>query len=139
MHPMRILLVLLVTAVFAGPADANDKDLAFRKGLSAFNEGHYARALTQWEPLAAAGDARAQESVGFMYYSGCGVPNGQQATPASLTTLCKTVQIPAGGTYTFDEFDFNGAISGMDVTIVFTHNQVGGGPTHTSTLNFTVP
>jgi general secretion pathway protein G len=72
-------------------------------------------------------------------WSGCGVPNGQQATPASLTTLCKTVQIPAGGTYTFDEFDFNGAISGMDVTIVFTHNQVGGGPTHTSTLNFTVP
>jgi len=69
----------------------------------------------------------------------CGTPNGDQSTPASLTTLCKTVQIPAGGTYTFDEFDFNGAISGMDVTIVFTHTQVGGGPTHTSTLNFTVP
>jgi len=70
---------------------------------------------------------------------GCGTPGGQQSSPTSLTGLCKTIQIPAGGTYTFDEFDFNGAISGMDVTIVFTHTQVGGGPVHTSTLNFTVP
>jgi general secretion pathway protein G len=70
----------------------------------------------------------------------CGIPTGgNQSTPASLTTLCKTVQIAAGATYTFDEFDFDGAIGGMDVTIVFTHNQVGGGPVHTSTINFTVP
>ncbi len=82
MHPMRFLLVLLVTAVFAGPAYANDKDLAFRSGLSAFNEGHYARALTTWEPLAAAGDARAQESVGYMYYSGRGVPRDSRRAAA---------------------------------------------------------
>jgi general secretion pathway protein G len=69
----------------------------------------------------------------------CGTPNGDQSSPASLTALCKTVQVGAGGTYTFDEFDFDGAISGMDVTIVLTHQQVGGGPVHTSTVNVTVP
>jgi general secretion pathway protein G len=69
----------------------------------------------------------------------CGTPNGDQSSPASLTVLCKTVQVGAGANYTFDEFDFDGGISGMDVTIVFTHQQVGGGPVHTSTVNVTVP
>lgn len=70
---MRIVLILLVMIVFAGPARANSDDTAFRSGLSAFNSGHYARALMEWEPLAAAGDARAQESLGYMYYGGRGV------------------------------------------------------------------
>jgi prepilin-type N-terminal cleavage/methylation domain-containing protein len=69
----------------------------------------------------------------------CGIPGGQQNSPTTLTSLCKTVQIPAGSTYTFDEFDFDGAISGMTVTAVFTHQQVGGGPVHTSTITLNVP
>lgn len=69
----------------------------------------------------------------------CGTPNGNQSTPASLTGLCKSVQIPAGATYVFDEFDFDGWIGGMDVTITLTHQQVGGGPVHTSTIAVTVP
>jgi general secretion pathway protein G len=69
----------------------------------------------------------------------CGTPGGQQNSPTTLTSLCKTVQIPAGSTYTFDEFDFDGAISGMTVTAVFTHQQVGGGPVHTSTITLNVP
>lgn len=71
---MRIALVLIVAAFFAAPARASDADSAFRSGLSAFNSGRYARALAAWGPLADAGDARAQESLGFMYYSGRGVP-----------------------------------------------------------------
>jgi len=69
----------------------------------------------------------------------CGTPNGDQSTPATLTGLCKSVQIPAGGTYTFDEFDFDGFIGGMTVTAVFTHTAVGGGPVHTSTIVLNVP
>jgi len=49
-------------------------DTAFRNGLTAFNEGSYARAQEAWVPLARAGDARAQTGLGFMYYSGRGVP-----------------------------------------------------------------
>jgi TPR repeat protein len=49
-------------------------DTAFRNGLTAFNEGRYARAQEAWAPLASDGDARAQTGLGFMYYSGRGVP-----------------------------------------------------------------
>jgi hypothetical protein len=70
---IRVLLILLAVAAFAAPVRASDDDLAFRSGLSAFNSGRYARALAEWRPLAAAGDARAQESIGFMYYGGRGV------------------------------------------------------------------
>jgi TPR repeat protein len=70
---MRPLLLLLFALTVAVPAHAGDTDVAFRGGLAAFNEGSYARAFAIWGPLAAAGDPRAQEGIGFMYYSGRGV------------------------------------------------------------------
>ena len=79
---MRILLILLVAVVLVGQSRASDKDSAFRSGLSAFNAGQYTHALAEWGPLAAAGDARAQESVGFMYYSGRGVPRDSRKAAA---------------------------------------------------------
>jgi len=66
-----ILLLVLLRPGFAGAAGA---DAAFRDGLAAYNIGSYAQALTAWEPIAKAGDARAQAGLGFMYYSGRGVP-----------------------------------------------------------------
>jgi uncharacterized protein len=79
---MRVILILFVAALLTGPVRASDEDLAFRSGLSAFNAGQYARALAEWGPLAAAGDAKAQESVGFMYYSGRGVPRDARKAAA---------------------------------------------------------
>jgi TPR repeat protein len=70
---MRILALLIFTLALVGPVHAGNEDSAFREGLSAFNAGNYARAFTVWQPLAAAGDARAQEGLGYMYYSGRGV------------------------------------------------------------------
>jgi TPR repeat protein len=70
---MRILALLIFTLALVGPVHAGNEDSAFREGLSAFNAGNYARAFTLWQPLAAAGDARAQEGLGYMYYSGRGV------------------------------------------------------------------
>lgn len=78
----RALIILLATAVLAGPVRADDADSAFRSGLSAFNAGRYAQALAEWRPLAAAGDARAQESMGFMYYGGRGVPRDARKAAA---------------------------------------------------------
>ena len=51
------------------PAKAQD----FHKGLDAFNAGEYAEAYANWWPLAVRGDAKAQASIGFMFYSGKGV------------------------------------------------------------------
>jgi TPR repeat protein len=65
-------LILMVALVLPGPAVADVADAAFRNGLTAFNEGIYARAEAAWSPLAEAGDARAQTGLGFIYYSGRG-------------------------------------------------------------------
>jgi uncharacterized protein len=71
---MRRFLILMVALLLPGAACADVADAAFRTGLTAFNEGSYARAQEAWTPLADAGDARAQTGLGFMYYSGRGVP-----------------------------------------------------------------
>jgi TPR repeat protein len=72
MSLMRIFILMVFLALL-GPAHSEDSDAAFRSGLSAFNQGIYDRAQAAWGPLAAAGDARAQAGLGFMYYSGRGV------------------------------------------------------------------
>ena len=71
---MRIVVLCLFLAhALLGPAYGEGADATFRSGLSAFNQGIYDRAQAAWGPLAAAGDARAQSGLGFMYYSGRGV------------------------------------------------------------------
>ena len=71
---MRYFIILIVALLLPPLARADMADAAFRNGLTAFNEGSYARAQEAWVPLATAGDARAQTGLGFMYYSGRGVP-----------------------------------------------------------------
>lgn len=43
-------------------------------GLAAYESGQYLAALREWAPLAMAGEARAQEMLGYMYDVGEGVP-----------------------------------------------------------------
>jgi uncharacterized protein len=76
---MRAFLALIgvlttLTAVHVTTVRAEDRDTAFRKGLSAFETGAYDRARATWEPLAKAGDARSQAGIGYLYYTGRGVP-----------------------------------------------------------------
>src|SRR5215470_603822 len=71
---MRCFIILIVALLLPSSVHADVADTAFRAGLTAFNEGSYARAQAAWVPLARAGDARAQTGLGFMYYSGRGVP-----------------------------------------------------------------
>jgi uncharacterized protein len=71
---MRRFVILMAALLLPGLASADLADAAFRNGLTAFNEGSYARAQAAWIPLAESGDARAQSALGFMYYSGRGVP-----------------------------------------------------------------
>jgi TPR repeat protein len=71
---MRYFAILIVALLLPPSARADMADAVFRNGLTAFNEGSYTRAQEAWVPLATAGDARAQTGLGFMYYSGRGVP-----------------------------------------------------------------
>jgi hypothetical protein len=49
------------------------QDLAVADGVAAYRAGDYATAFALWEPLAEAGDARAQFHLGALYYEGRGV------------------------------------------------------------------
>jgi TPR repeat protein len=66
---------MLVAAAFpAAPSLAAPADAAFRRGLSAYNSGDFAKAMKIWLPLAEAEDAAAQAGLGFMYHRGMGMP-----------------------------------------------------------------
>jgi hypothetical protein len=69
MRPYLLIALLVLFSAAAGPARGGD----FQVGLSAFNAGDYATAFARWWPLAEHGDAKAQASLGFLYYSGKGV------------------------------------------------------------------
>ena len=60
-----LALWLCISGALAGP---------FEDGATALGRGDYATALQLWMPLADQGDASIQALVGFMYYSGQGVP-----------------------------------------------------------------
>ncbi|MFT5446561.1 MAG: hypothetical protein ACI9DC_001730 [Gammaproteobacteria bacterium] len=62
---------LLLTLVLLWPATV----LAdFSEGLAAAQRGDFATAMREWRPLAEAGNAYAQTSLGNMYANGNGVP-----------------------------------------------------------------
>ena len=46
----------------------------FESGLASKDRGYYATALRAWLPMAEAGNAEAQNNVGYMYEEGLGVP-----------------------------------------------------------------
>ncbi len=69
----------------------------------------------------------------------CGVPTGGQIPTATITGFCKTITVPAGGSYWFGEYKFNEDINEQTVTTVFTTQPVGGGAAATSTISFVAP
>jgi len=50
----------------------------FDEGVIAADRGDYATALKEWQPLAEAGDTRAQYGIGFLYQNGNGVPKNTE-------------------------------------------------------------
>ena len=60
-----------VLLCLAAPAGLRAETL--EEGYEAWSKGDYAAALTEWQPLAEAGNADAQSLVGFMYYNAQGV------------------------------------------------------------------
>ena len=74
----------LVAAVFVlclvGTASAN-----YDTNRTLSGAGDYAAALDEWRPLAEAGDARAQTSVGFLYAQGAGVEQSDEKARTERT------------------------------------------------------
>jgi len=62
---VAVLLLLLSSTAWTGD---------FVTGLDAYETGDYQAATTEWQPLAAAGDADGQFGMGLLYANGFGVP-----------------------------------------------------------------
>lgn len=122
------LVIALLTALLpvrrAGAAGA---EAAFRDGLSAYNAGSYARALAVWEPIARAGDARAQAGLGFMYYSGRGVPR-DAARAAELFFLAAEQNEPTAQLFlALMHFRSDGVPASAPLAMMWAELAVAGG------------
>ncbi len=65
----RVLYYLAAVVVLSVAACAD-----FQAGLTAYRQGDYAAALSEWQPIAEQGDANAQYNMGLLYALGQGVP-----------------------------------------------------------------
>ena len=70
--PLRAIAIATALSLAFTPLAAQD----FQKGVAAYQAGDYATALQEWKPLAEAGDAVAQFSLGYIYQNGDGVLQG---------------------------------------------------------------
>ncbi|MBT6556795.1 MAG: sel1 repeat family protein [Gammaproteobacteria bacterium] len=66
----KLTLIVFLSCSFATPVSWSAD---FNKGVTAYQAGNYKAALAEWRPLAHAGNARAQNFLGFMYDNGEGV------------------------------------------------------------------
>ncbi len=70
----RALAALAVVAVLASAPAGHAGAPDFDAGLAAYNAADFERAFAKWLPLAVRGDAKAQASLGYLYFRGLGVP-----------------------------------------------------------------
>lgn len=69
----KLLLASLAAATIWAAQISPLRAASFEEGLAAFNSGDFSHAFSIWWQLSRQGDAKAQASLGFMYYSGKGV------------------------------------------------------------------
>jgi uncharacterized protein len=119
--------VLLLSGVPPGVAGADGADAAFRDGLAAYNTASYPHALAAWEPLARAGDARAQAGLGFMYYSGRGVPR-DSARAAELFRLAAEQNEPTAQLFlALMHFKSDGVPANAPLALMWVELAMAGG------------
>lgn len=85
-----ILLAMLALGLAAGPAMAD-----FSEGQRRFAAGDYAGAYDAWRPLADAGDARAQYSLGVMHERGLGRPKDPEGAAVWFEKAARQGYAPA--------------------------------------------
>jgi len=126
---MRCFVILIVALLLPGLARAEVADAPFRNGLTAFNEGNYARAQEAWGPLAEAGDARAQTGLGFMYYSGRGVPRDSLRAAAFFQRAAEQGEPTAQLFLALMHFKSDGVPKSAPLALMWVELALAGGQT----------
>ena len=71
---MKKLTLTICLTITLFMVSACEESTGYQKGYAAYESGDYATALREFKPLAEQGDADAQNSMGWMYQKGLGVP-----------------------------------------------------------------
>jgi TPR repeat protein len=83
-----VILLTIITMSLSTPARSD-----YQTGVDAYSNGNFKLALQEWQPLAEAGDATAQNSVGALYDHGLGVDE-DDATAAYWYQLAADQNLP---------------------------------------------
>ena len=67
------IIIFLITSFTLTLVGIEVLSADFQKGLTAYNNGDYATAMSEFKPLAEQGDRVAQHNLGVMYHNGEGV------------------------------------------------------------------
>ncbi len=73
MKRIYTIVVLLLSFPFLIGCASSSSSPDFFKGLNAYDQGDYATAVKEWEPLAKKGNVDAQMNLGLLYLEGRGV------------------------------------------------------------------
>ena len=73
MSVIKHCLCLVLLLIHSGFAAADVREDQLRAGIAAMGRQHYATAMRAWYDLAVAGDAEAQNNMGYLYEEGLGV------------------------------------------------------------------
>ena len=105
--------IMALMLVLAAPVGAQD----FAKGEDAYDNGDYAAALREWQPLAYEGNSDAQTRIGFMYYKGLGVQKSHR-TAVNWYTLAANQGFAAGQARLGFMYDFGRGVKKSEVLAV---------------------
>src|SRR4029450_791401 len=83
-----VILLTIITMGLSAPARSD-----YQAGVDAYSNRNFKQALEEWKPLAEAGDATAQNSVGALYDHGLGVDE-DDATAAYWYQLAADHNLP---------------------------------------------
>ena len=73
MSAIRYYLLFTLALAYPGFTAADEREDQLRAGIAAMGRQHYATAMRAWYDLAEAGDAEAQNNIGYLYEEGLGV------------------------------------------------------------------
>jgi TPR repeat protein len=134
MKALAAFVVALMGLTAAHAAHAEDRDAAFRRGLSAFQSGAYDSARAAWEPLSRAGDARSAAGIGYMYYTGRGVPRDFVRAAEHFERAAERGEPTAQAFLALMYFNADGVPKSLPLALMWLELAIAGGQPETFEL-----
>lgn len=127
MKRVRFLALVLVVAIAtAGTAFARE---SFRDGLRAYNLRDFSTAYAIWLRLADRNDARSQASLGYLYYTGQGVPQSSRSAADWFYRAASQGEPTAQSYLSLMHFNADGVPRNLPLALMWCELALAGGNT----------